>query len=265
MSAFEILREQLMLEQILSVKGSGKACCVSPSHQDSNPSMHLYGDHAHCFSCAFHGDVVDVWAAMRGFGRPIEAALDLAREFDVELPELDPEARRRLQEHRDKEDLYLAQARACHRALERHPRVREWWTRRGFGEELQERFMLGVNKDGTDAVIPFWHRGRVEGLIRRRLEGEPKYILPTVEEFPDGHRPLFIPAPLKRETLDVSARVHVRSTVRGTGSRQGHTRQGQHQHHHACRRQQYRYSPAHPRLPSLGGEVQRLAPAPYAH
>jgi DNA primase len=199
MSAFEILREQVMLERLLSVNGSGKACCVSPSHQDSNPSIHLYDDHVHCFSCGFHGDVVDVWAAMRGFGRPIEAALDLAREFDVQLPELDPEARRRLQERRDKEDLYLAQARACHWALEKHPRVCEWWTRRGFGPDLQSRFLLGANKDGTEAVIPFWHRGRVEGLIRRKLEGEPKYILPTVEEFPHGHRPLFIPATLKGE------------------------------------------------------------------
>jgi DNA primase len=201
MSAFEILREQLMLERILSVNGSGKACCVAPGHQDTNPSMHLYGDHVHCFSCGFHGDVVDVWAAMRGFGRPIEAALDLAREFDVELPELDPEARRRLQERREKEDLHLRQARACHRRLDKHSRVRAWWEGRGFGPDLQNRFLLGTNKDGTEAVMPFWHRGRAVGLIRRKLEGEPKYILPTAEEFPDGHKPLFIPVPLKEESF----------------------------------------------------------------
>jgi DNA primase len=193
MSAFEILRKQLMPEQILSVNGSGKAWCVAPSHQDSNPSMHLYGDHVHCFSCGFHGDVVDVWAAMRGFDRPIEAALDLAREFDVELPELDAETRRRLQERRDQEDLYLKQAQACHRTLEKHSRVREWWESRGFGPDLQNRFLLGANKDGTEAVIPFWHRRRVQGLIRRKLEGQPKYILLTAEDFPEGYRPLFIP------------------------------------------------------------------------
>lgn len=32
MSAFEKLREQLMLERMLSVNGSGKACCVAPGH-----------------------------------------------------------------------------------------------------------------------------------------------------------------------------------------------------------------------------------------
>ena len=54
--------------------------------------------------------------------------------------------------------------------------------------------MLGTNKDGTAAVIPFWHRGRVQGLIRRKLATEPKYLYPKAEEFSGGHRPLFIPA-----------------------------------------------------------------------
>ena len=61
--------------------------------------------------------------------------------------------------------------------------------------------MLGTNKDGTVAVIPFWHRARVQGLIRRKLEGEPKYLYPKAGEFPGGHRPLFIPAPLRAGAL----------------------------------------------------------------
>jgi hypothetical protein len=48
-------------------------------------------------------------------------------------------------------------------------------------------------------VIPFWHRGRIQGLIRRKVAGEPRYILPKAEEFPGGYRPLFIPGPLGRE------------------------------------------------------------------
>jgi DNA primase len=194
MSAFEILREQLMLEQILSVNNSGKASCVSHDHQDEDPSMHLYGDHVHCFSCGFHGDVTDVWAAMRGLDRPLEAALDLAGEFAIELPQANPEASQKARERRDKEDLYLQQAKACHGALPRHPRVTKWWEARGFVQELRERFLLGTNKNGKAAVIPFWHRGRVQGLIRRKLKGEPKYLYPKAEEFPGGYRPLFIPA-----------------------------------------------------------------------
>jgi DNA primase len=196
-SIFNAIRDQVTLDRILSANGSGKARCVSPGHQDNNPSMHLYGDHVHCFSCGFHGDVTDVWAAMRGFGRPVEAALDMAQKFGIKLLEVGPEARQKAQARREKEDLYLRQARACHRVLENHPRVRDWWDGRGFGEELRERFLLGSNRDGTAAIIPFWHRGRVQGFIRRKLEGKPKYLYPKAEEFPGGYRPLFIPGPVR--------------------------------------------------------------------
>lgn len=80
MNVFEILRDRVPIEEVVShhteVRG-GKARCVAPGHHDANPSMHLYDDHVHCFSCGFHGDVVDVWAATRGFDRPSEEALDL--------------------------------------------------------------------------------------------------------------------------------------------------------------------------------------------
>jgi transcriptional regulator with XRE-family HTH domain len=204
MSIFVTLREQVTLEEIVGraaeIRG-GKARCVAPDHEDSDPSMHLYGDHVHCFSCDFHGDVVDVWAAMQGFDRPLEAAHDLAREYGVELPDVSAEARRKDAERREQESRYLKQARACHRALDRHPRVRVWWEGRGFGEELQARFLLGTNHDGSEAIIPFWQRGRIWGLVRRKLEGEPKYVYPTREEFAGGHRPLFIPGPLRPDTL----------------------------------------------------------------
>ena len=196
MTVFELLQDQVspkeILERYSQVKGS-KARCVAPDHEDNNPSMHLYDDHVHCFSCGFHGDVVNVWAAMRNFESQIEAALDLAREFGVVLPEIGPKARKRVQERREKEDLFLRQARASHEGLETHARVREWWEGRGFGEALQQRFLLGANEDGTEAIIPFWHRGRVHGLIRRKLEGEPKYVNPKAEDFPTGHKPVFIP------------------------------------------------------------------------
>src|SRR3982751_3646019 len=125
-----------------------------------------------------HGDVVEVWAAMRGFDRPIEAALGLAREFGVELPGRDPEAQRKAQEHREREAKYMSQAEECHEALSHRHNVAEWWEGRGFDEGLRERFLLGSNKHGTAAVIPFWNRGRMYGLIHRKLRGEPKYLYP---------------------------------------------------------------------------------------
>jgi DNA primase len=194
---FEDVRERVSMAEIIGVDEGRKTHCVAQDHTDADPSMHNFGDHVHCFSCQFHADVTDVWAAMHGFDQPVEAALDLARKFGIALPEADPETHRKAQERRKKEELYLMQARACHRALQKHPNVREWWESRGFSEALRERFLLGTNKDGTVAVIPFFHRGRVQGLIRRKLEGGPKYLYPNAEDFPQGHRPLFIPGPLR--------------------------------------------------------------------
>ena len=71
MNMFEVLRDRVRLDLIVSANGSGKARCVSPDHQDEDPSMHLYDDYVHCFACGFHGDVTDVWAAMRGLDRPL--------------------------------------------------------------------------------------------------------------------------------------------------------------------------------------------------
>lgn len=201
MSIFETLREKVPIERLVEPGAGGKAHCVAPGHQDNGPSMHVYDDHVHCFTCAFHGDVVDVWAAQRGIDHPVEAALEMAREFGIELPEQSPEAREKARKRRETEERYLKQAQACHKALEKHPRVREWWESRGFDGEFQGRFLLGANRDGTEAVIPFWHRGRVSGLIRRKLEGEPKYAYPKAEEFASGYRPLFIPGPVRPGAL----------------------------------------------------------------
>lgn len=114
MSVFEMLQDRLPVEEVVGahqeIRGN-KVRCLNPDHQDTNPSMHLFGDHVHCFACGFHGDVTDVWAVLHGFDRPIEAALDLAREYAIELPDQDPQAQKKAQECRKKEDLYKRQAR----------------------------------------------------------------------------------------------------------------------------------------------------------
>jgi DNA primase len=201
-SIFETLRDRVPVEQVAGGHVGEKVLC--PAHADNNtPNLHIYGDHVHCFACDFHGDVVALWKVMHGFERPIEAALNLAREYGIDLPEQCPKTRKEIEQRRSKEEIYIKQAQACHRALDTHPKVREWWEKRGFDEDLQQRFLLGASRDGTESVIPFWHRGRVVGLICRKLEGEPKYIYPKVEEFPGGCRPLFIPGPLRDGTLIV--------------------------------------------------------------
>ena len=209
-SVFDVLREELDVRDLVEHDGRGKECrCPSANHEDKNPSAHIYDDgRVHCFGCGWHGDVVDVWAERKGFDNLMEAALDLAREYGVRLPEATPEARARAQEARKKEESYALIARACHTALkaESGTRVREWLESRGFSEELQAHFLLGANKEGTEAAIPFWRRGRIVGMVRRPVDHDgdgPKYVYSKKEEFAPGHRPLFIPGPLQKEVFVV--------------------------------------------------------------
>jgi len=113
------------------------------------------------------------------------------------------ESRQKAEERSQKEADALEMARCVHAAMEEHRhQAREWWVSRGFCADSRQTFLLGSSGFGPippAAIIPFWHRGRVMGLIRRQLEGDPKYILPKAEEFPDGYRPLFIPGPLGHE------------------------------------------------------------------
>ncbi len=214
--AFWVLRNEVSIDRVIEVNGSRKVSCISPTHQDDHPSMHVYDDHVHCFGCGLHGDVTDVWAVLRGIERPIEAALDLAREFNVRLPEMTPEARQRFQERRRREGEAMEMARGHHTLLKRRAEVLEWWEGRGFGPELRERFLLGAKGGGSSATLPFWNRGRVVGIIHRNLSGEPKYVLPAAEEFPEGHKPLFIPGPLGNEVFLVEGYIDALA-IAGTG------------------------------------------------
>ena len=111
----------------------------------------------------------------------------------MDSPKTSAEAKEKAERRRQQEAEYLKQAEEYHEALLRYPSVANWWESRGFYEGLREKFLLGVTDDGHAATIPFWNRGRVHGIVRRKLEGEPKYVLPKKEDLPAGYRPLFVP------------------------------------------------------------------------
>ena len=203
MNPFEIVREQIDLVELAreytEMRPSGRAyvgSCPHSDHEDRTPSFHVYPDRRfRCYGCGFRGDATDLWATVNGVESGMMAVLDLARAYEVELPDLDPEAQKLGEERRRREAEYHEEAEKAHQALQQHPDVAQWWEQRGFGEDLKQRFLLGACEGA--AIIPFWNRGRVHGLIRRRPEGEPKYVLPRAEDLLLGHRPLFVPGPVK--------------------------------------------------------------------
>lgn len=205
MSVFEAIRDHVSLadeaRRYTSLERAGsrlRGRC--PLHDDSTPSFFVFDDeHFYCFGCRRRGDVVNLRALIGGLS-VMEAALELAREHNVPLPDNDPEARRKAEERRQSEAGFFERAKGCHALLSEQPHVAEWWERRGFDEELRERLLLGATPSGTAAAIPFWHRGRVLGFIHRQLEREPKYLLQRAEEFPDGHKPLFVVGSQSQDT-----------------------------------------------------------------
>lgn len=219
MSTFEILRDRLDLAELAGqyteLRPSGKSHvgrCPHPEHEDKNPSFHVYPDRRfYCFGCGWHGDVTDLWAAVSGSEPGIGAALTLAREYEIELPAVDEKARKHIEARRQKEAEYMWEAKKLHQTLAQHPKATAYWEKRGFGEELRQRFLLGA--DDEVPVIPFWNRGRVQSLIRRNMKDEPKYILQNAEEFVSGYRPLFIPGSAYGEVLLVEGYVDALALV----------------------------------------------------
>lgn len=63
---------------------NGFICC--PFHNDKHPSMKLYREHYHCFTCGAHGDVISLTAQILGLSQ-YEAAQRLATDFEISLDE----------------------------------------------------------------------------------------------------------------------------------------------------------------------------------
>ena len=67
----------------LYVKSNGKTVC--PFHDDTDPSLHIYEDNYHCFSCGAHGDVIDF--VKNYFGISFQQALEKINiDFALSLP-----------------------------------------------------------------------------------------------------------------------------------------------------------------------------------
>jgi hypothetical protein len=58
------IAKERKFEEFLEVK-KNKARC--PFHKDKTPSFSIKGNKGHCFSCGFHGDIIDFIQKQHGF------------------------------------------------------------------------------------------------------------------------------------------------------------------------------------------------------
>lgn len=73
------------LKQFETLKRSGAGyLCVCPFHDDSKPSMYVYPDHFHCFSCGAHGDVITYEMKRLNISFP-EAIKALSEKYNIAL------------------------------------------------------------------------------------------------------------------------------------------------------------------------------------
>ena len=134
MSVFETLREQVDLVELagqlhqlcaLPVVLTSDAARTPATRTRIPASTSTPTSRFDCYGCGWHGDVTDLWAAVKGVEAGIAAALDLAREFGVELPSASPEEQRQAEERRRLEAEYLEDAKKAHEALRQHAHVAE--------------------------------------------------------------------------------------------------------------------------------------------
>src|SRR5215212_6555653 len=118
---YETIRAAVVLADVVSHfaeledQGDMRVCfCPLKVQSSKSPAFKIYGDRFFCFSCEARGDVVNFWQLKHEFPSQWEAAQDLADKYGIELPQPDPEARKRYEERRRKEEGWAERARENH-------------------------------------------------------------------------------------------------------------------------------------------------------
>ena len=99
---YETIRAAVDLANVVSHfaeledQGDLQVCfCPLKEQSSKSPAFKIYGETFYCFSCKVWGDVVNFWQLKHEFPSQWEAAQDLAAKYGIELPQPDPEARKR--------------------------------------------------------------------------------------------------------------------------------------------------------------------------
>jgi DNA primase catalytic core len=198
-----------VIGQRISLNGQKKAFC--PFHKEEVPSFSVHAEkkYFHCFGCGAHGDVFNFLQLNDGMSF-MEALAYCAEKAEIPIPTLTEEAKQRMKEQREVEDVLAKSARFYRRNLT--PELKAYFVKqRGLHEETIEDFQIGFARGGLwqhlieecrfseelciragvlkrkngetrdyfyqRFVFPNMKRGRVVHLSSRGLDGhEPKYL-----------------------------------------------------------------------------------------
>ena len=143
----EILSAQLPLQ-----RAGGLSKCHCPFHKDDSPSFVVYEDHFYCFGCQARGDAIEFFQRKEGLSFPdaverVAQALGIPPEYQSPDREVSDEQKRFL-EKLDKSrkllewalDIYSAELNSA-----RGQKARDYLNSRGFGDQVQREFGLGLS------------------------------------------------------------------------------------------------------------------------
>ena len=126
-----------------------------PFHDDRNPSLAVYADHAYCFSCCQYWDAFG-WVMQRD-GLDFRTALDLlAGQAGIPSPHWTAERERAIRERRTLDQLLTLAAAYCQQRLWETAEVLQYPRSRGWSDETIRAFRLG------------YADGRLAGFLRER-------------------------------------------------------------------------------------------------
>lgn len=136
-----------VMSEHISIKATGKeykACC--PFHDDKSPSMSINASKGvyKCHGCSAGGDVITFHSAINGLS-PGESILELARRFNIPLPQKDNAQSQGAKAHQDDLDLLHKAAEQYQQGLgsDQGEAAREHLRGRGVTEMTIRKFGLG--------------------------------------------------------------------------------------------------------------------------
>jgi len=151
-----------------SIWGEGKIRC--PWHEDHNPSLHIYPDHAFCFACQTWADGFDLFMALNEMSFA-EAVAEMRKHVGKRVFSKTKEV--------DQEPVPEEVIETWHAQLLASSEARHWLKQRGIREETMKALRLGWT-EGRAYSIPHFVNGRVENIKFRvhpdyLFDNEPKY------------------------------------------------------------------------------------------
>ncbi|MGB7292428.1 MAG: toprim domain-containing protein [Thermodesulfobacteriota bacterium] len=177
MSIFENVKEAIPFERYCNDRGifNGSKKDTCPFHDDHNPSLHNYGTHGYCFVCRKRADIIDLEASHKGLS-PLDAALSLAKEYYVPLPEVSPKEKERFDRQLRAYELIERFTAHANKKIKKHPEVIEFLRAKGLDESDIDRHSIGYVGDNNPVATNLKDQTDIEiaedvGLINKGNNG----------------------------------------------------------------------------------------------